>query len=111
MAGNTLSWSDEIYRIWEVGRDFPLNFESIAEMIHPDDQELNANRVQALLASGDQDEFEFRIVCPDGTVKNIFQRLEILRAPAGHPIKIFGIMQDITARKPSASNKQPRLPR
>ncbi|MCX6136026.1 MAG: PAS domain S-box protein, partial [Ignavibacteriales bacterium] len=102
IVDNSLSWSDEIYRIWGVGKDFLLNFENIAGMIHPDDRELNSKRIQEFLASQAKGEFEFRIICPDGTVKYIFQSIEVTRAPSGQPIRMFGIMQDITERKKAA---------
>jgi len=99
IAENSLSWSDEIYRIWGVGKDFLLNFDNIAGLIHPDDSEWNSKRVQEFLAFRDKGEFEFRIICPDGTVKYIYQSIEVTRAPSGQPIRMFGIMQDITERK------------
>ncbi len=99
VEGNSLTWSDEIYRIWGVGKDFPLTFDSIAGMIHPDDREMNLKAVLEFLASRDEGEFEFRIICPDGTIKYIYQSIEVTRGPDGQPIKVFGIMQDITKRR------------
>jgi PAS domain S-box-containing protein len=99
IAGNSLSWSDENYRIWGIGKDFLLTFDNIAGMIHPDDRESNSKKVQEFLAVLDKGEFEFRIICPDGTVKYIYQSIEVTRAPSGQPIRIFGIMQNITERK------------
>jgi PAS domain S-box-containing protein len=99
VAGNSLVWSEELYRTWGVGKDFALTFENIAGLIHPDDRELNGNMVQELLASRDAGEFEFRILCPDGTVKWIHQGIEVARDPSGQPMRMFGIMQDVTERK------------
>jgi PAS domain S-box-containing protein len=99
IAENSLDWSDEVYQIWGVGKDFDLTFENIARMIHPDDQELNSKMVREFLTQSDENGFEFRIICPDGTIKHIYQSIEVMRAPDGQPIKMFGIMQDITKRK------------
>lgn len=99
VVGNSLVWSDEIYRIWGVGKDFALTFENITGMIHPDDRELNRKKVQELLATRDAGEFEFRILCPDGMVKWIYQGIEVVRDPSGQPARIFGIVQDVTERK------------
>ncbi len=96
---NSLWWSDEVYRIWGVGKDFALTFESIDQMIHPDDRELNLKMIQEFLANSNNGEFEFRIICPDGTIKNIYQSIETSHAPSGQLLRMFGIMQDITDRK------------
>jgi len=99
IAGNSLSWSDETYCIWGVGKDFPLTFENIVAMIHPDDREFNSKMIQEFFATRDEGKYEFRIICPDGTAKCIYQSVEVTRAPSGQPIRMFGIMHDITERK------------
>jgi PAS domain S-box-containing protein len=98
VAQNSLSWSDEVYRIWGIGKDFALNFDSIAGMIHPDDRELNSTKVEECLCARKKGDYEFRILCPDGIIKYIYQSIEVTRAPSGQPIRMFGIMQDITER-------------
>ncbi|MCO5247309.1 MAG: PAS domain-containing protein, partial [Anaerolineae bacterium] len=99
VAGRRLEWSGELYRVFGVDRDFPLTYDAIAAMIHPDDRAVNDAHVHAALASGDKSEFEFRIVRPDGALRYIFQSIEITRDTAGIPVKLFGVMQDITERK------------
>ncbi len=92
----TLLWSDEVYRIFGVDRVFPLSYETIEAMIHPDDRDRNKRYVQELLAAGETIEFEFRIIRPDGGIRHIRQIAEITRDMAGQPTRVFGIMQDIT---------------
>jgi PAS domain S-box-containing protein len=99
IADNSLSWSDETYRIWGVSKNFPLTYDTIAGMIHPDDRELNSKKVQELLGTGDETEYEFRIICPDGAEKCIHQSVEVTRAPSGQAVRMFGIMHDVTERK------------
>jgi PAS domain S-box-containing protein len=99
IAQNSLVWSDEIYRIWGVDQDFPLSYETIAGMIHPQDRELNDRNLQDFLKTNNEGAFEFRIICPDGQVKHIYQSIEVTRDPNGQATRIFGIMQDITERK------------
>lgn len=100
MAQNTLDWSDEIYRIFGVDRNFELTYDNIEAMIHPDDREHNARYVQQLLTSEQNSvTFEFRIIRPDGEVRHINQITEIERDAQGSAERIFGVMQDITERK------------
>ena len=100
VKNQTLTWSDEIYRIFGVEKGtFALTYEGIAAMIHPDDRAKNQKKVNELLATANSGEFELRIVRPDGAIRHIYQSAEVARDHAGTVTRIFGIMQDITGRK------------
>ena len=99
IAADTMIWSEEIYHIFGVDRNFDLNFENIESRIHPDDQEQNRRVVQKFLSSGSEMENEFRIIRPDGQERFIYQKAEIERDSEGRPLTAFGIMQDISDRK------------
>ncbi|PKG31146.1 PAS domain-containing protein, partial [Methanoregula sp.] len=96
---NTLHWSDEVYRIFGVDRAFPVSFDGIRTLVHPDDKEKNEEKVRELLTITDFGELEIRIVRPDGEVRHIYQSAEVSRDKNGEAVQIFGIIQDITERK------------
>jgi PAS domain S-box-containing protein len=95
----TLTWSDEVYRIFGVGKDFALTYENIEAMIHPDDRKKNRIKVNEILTTADTVEYEFRIITPDGAIRHIYQNIEVSHDQAGNASRIFGIIQDVTARK------------
>lgn len=99
IQNQTLLWSDEVYRIFGVGRDFALTYENIEGMLHPEDRETNTRNVQALLTTAAEVEFEFRIIRPQGEIRYIVQTAQAERDEAGQPLRIFGIMQDVTERR------------
>ena len=99
VKGQTLTWSDEVYRIFGVGKEFELTYEGIKAMIHPDDREKNQELVNQLLTTSDFADIEFRMIRPDGAVRHIYQNAEVSRDEAGNVSRVFGIMQDITDRK------------
>jgi PAS domain S-box-containing protein len=99
VPANILRWSEEIYHIFGVPRDFDLNYDNIQSIIHPDDREWNNRLVENFLSSGSSIEYEFRIIRPGGEVRYILQKAEISRDDQGSPLTAFGIMQDITERK------------
>jgi PAS domain S-box-containing protein len=101
IPGEKLVWSDELYRLYGVDKDFQLTYENILTKIHPEDIEHNNREVQRLLAAGTSHSFEFRIARADGEVRAISQHIEVTRGPDGKPVRAFGIMQDITERKQS----------
>lgn len=92
-------WSDELYRIFGVEKDFPLTAASIATKIHPDDGALNSTKIQQVLATGDPVEYECRIIRPDGRIRYIEQRIVAECNLDGAPERLTGITQDITERK------------
>jgi PAS domain S-box-containing protein len=98
---DTLSWSDEMYRLFAVTREFELGYEGIEAMIHPDDREANTRAVGAMLSGADEVEYEFRLLRPDGEERHVLQRVEVERDDGGAPRRLFGIIQDITEIKHS----------
>jgi len=99
VKNQSLTWSDEIYRIFGVKETFELSYEAVAAMVHTDDREKSQEFVDRLLATADSAEIEFRIARPDGVVKYLYQIAHVQRDEAGNADRIFGVMQDITERK------------
>lgn len=99
LAANSLSWSDELFRIFGVTRDFELTYQNIEAMIHPEDRADNQRQVNAMLSDVAVVSIELRIFRPDHTMRWIQQTTETSRDASGQMTSIFGIMQDITDRK------------
>lgn len=99
VPGARLTWSEELYRIFGVDHTFPLTYDRIEAMLHPEDRALNAAKVQEALSAGDVVEYEFRIIRPGGALRWIRQGIEIERDPTGAPTRLFGVMHDITQRR------------
>ncbi len=73
--------------------------EEFYKVVHPDDREmLNA----ALARTIEQDvpyETEYRAVWPDGSVHYIIARAKLFRDKTGQPLRVNGLIWDITERK------------
>jgi PAS domain S-box-containing protein len=71
-ARGNLYWSEECYRILEFD---PLqglpDVDTVLQRIHPDDRDRVREEIQKALHEKGEHSVEFRIVCPDGTVKHI----------------------------------------
>ncbi len=102
---STLYWSDELYRIFGVPADFALTYASIEAMIHPDDRAMNNAAVQEVLKSGRPTDFRFRIVRPDGTIRQIEQHIVVEPAGDGTPGHLVGIMRDVTEQMRAESER------
>jgi PAS domain S-box-containing protein len=75
---------------------------AFATMIHPDDRDRVANEVREYGESGvDSFEQEYRLICPDGRMRWIYDRSVVERGEDGSPHHFQGIVFDITERKES----------
>ena len=100
IAGDSITWSDELYRIFGLERqDFASTFESFVERIHPEDREMVQRTIEDALKGGSSFEVQERIMRPDGEVRVLDSRGEILLDASGAPVRILGVCQDITERK------------
>jgi PAS domain S-box-containing protein len=93
------TWSEELYRITGCEGQKP-GFALMASLLHPDDRDhvLAAGRLAR--EKGEVFEVEYRIIRPDGEVRWLQDRAEmIIRDAEGVPQRMFGTVQDITARK------------
>ncbi|MCU0610721.1 MAG: PAS domain S-box protein [Candidatus Eisenbacteria bacterium] len=99
IPGERLVWSDELYRIWGVSKDFALTHQGIVSMIHPEDRDLNDSKLRELLQLGEGGMYAFRIIRPDGAVRHLAQSIELARDSSGKVIRAFGVMQDVTEQE------------
>lgn len=78
--------------------DFFQNPDLWREAVHPDDLHTLDSTFAALFAQGYATR-ESRIIRPDGTVIWVLDKSTLVRDEHGEPIRIDGIVSDITARK------------
>jgi len=68
------------------------------ELIYPEDKASVLDSLQTMFVSGFA-EIEYRIVRPDGELRWLYDRTHLVYDDAGLPLRIDGIVQDITERK------------
>jgi diguanylate cyclase (GGDEF)-like protein/PAS domain S-box-containing protein len=95
-----VSWSDEVFRIYglEPGSFVPT-FERFMEVVHPDDKDLVEGAIEDAFHGSKPYDLEHRIVRPDGEVRVVHRRAEVVRGEGGEPLKMIGTVHDITERK------------
>jgi PAS domain S-box-containing protein len=103
-GADRLTWSDETYRIFGLPpqeRIVTLTqwHEQWTELIHPDDQQIMVQAVAEALRGGPRYDVEYRVVRPDGEVRIVHSRGDVMRDGSGRPRRMFGTVQDITDRK------------
>jgi PAS domain S-box-containing protein len=96
-----ICWSDEAYRIFGYARQqFVPTFKSLIEAIHPEDREYVGGTIRGSLARRETSAVvEHRILRPDGEVRFVQARMEMVYQESGGLVSHFGTILDITERK------------
>ena len=100
MDANTLTWTDEVYRIWGRNReDFDLNYENFYQTIHPLDLEDFEDEQRASFAGIKEHDLVHRILLPDNSIRWVHELGRLVKDENGNPIAFEGTVQDITSQK------------
>ncbi len=97
LVAGELAWSDEVFRVFAVDPEvFGGTEEAFFELVAPDDrEELRGARERFLAGEGDLDA-RHRIVRPDGEIRWVHERAQLLRDATGEPRRMVGTVQDVT---------------
>lgn len=100
VADGHIRWSDETYRIFGLEpQSLHPSYEILLARIHPDDRARHNDYFQRMLASRPGEhmgEFTYRLLRPDGSVREVCVLVSIEYADDGKPARLFGAIQDIT---------------
>ncbi len=94
-----MEWSDEMYRIYGVDKEFDISLENRITLVHPNDRTLIKEKITEAKTKGKGSSFEYRAVLPDGTEKVILVKREMILNEEGKSVEAVGINQDITEHK------------
>jgi diguanylate cyclase (GGDEF)-like protein/PAS domain S-box-containing protein len=93
-------WSDETFRIYGFAPQvFVPTFDKLLEVVHPEDRQTLREHLEAALQEGKPCDFAHRIVRPDGEVRVVHRRAEVVRDESGEPMRMVGTIHDVTERK------------
>jgi len=95
LATNELSWSDEIYRIFEIEPSVKPSYKTFITSVHPDDRALVTSTYEHSVETRAPYEEVHRLLMPDGRVKHV--RVSGFTEFEGDvPLRSVGTVQDIT---------------
>jgi len=94
-----ITWSEQLYRIFQIDRDAQVTFELIGTRIHPEDLPAFQEHIERSRRDRSDVQLEFRLQMPDGAVKYVHVAAHI-RGDHGQP-EYIGAVQDVTERRAS----------
>jgi PAS domain S-box-containing protein len=93
-------WSEECYRVLSFDpQDGLPRFEQFFERIHPDDQPGFRELLQTAIHENAEWQADYRIVHPDGPVRDIHVVGHPVLSTSGHLVEFVGTVIDVTERK------------
>jgi PAS domain S-box-containing protein len=100
VATNEITWSEQLYRIYELEIGVPVTLEMIRTRVHPEDVSLieKMKMVDQESNGGNDFEWQYRLIMPDHSIKYIHAVAHATRDQDGQ-IEYIAVVQDVTARR------------
>lgn len=100
LINNELTWSDEIYRIFEMDPDeFDASYEAFLALVHPSDRE----EVDRMYTKSIKEEKTYHIIhrlqFPGGRIKYVEEQGEHYYDNEGSAVQTIGTVQDVTEKE------------
>jgi PAS domain S-box-containing protein len=99
IRSGALHWSDELRRIYGVPQGQTLGLRDFMERIHPEDRERVEATIRQAVDQLGSFAMEERILRPDGSVRRLETRGEVIRDEGGRAVAVIGSCQDVTERR------------
>ncbi len=101
--------TDKARELFGIDPDAVLTFDKFLEYLHPEERGRIREIVQQHIASGTEISTEYRVLCPDGSVRWMASRGRIYRGSHGEGDQLMGVSVDLTERKQMEEQLQARL--
>ncbi len=99
IATDKAYWSEETYRIFErAPQELAPSFSEYLSYIHPEDRDYYCDSIKKAV-NGSTFVIEYRIILNDGEERILHLKSEFILDNKNRPVRIKGIVQDITERK------------
>lgn len=96
---NELSWSQNMFNIYEVNSEDGINYEKFISLVHPDDRRHMEELIASSIKNKRFEDFYHRIITPAGNMKILHGRGELIFNKEGQVVKMVGTAQDVTIEK------------
>ena len=99
VRADKVTWSDELYRIYDLDpRRHVPSYGSFLATVHPDDREHTATVLRLAMENVSAFVYDHRITRPDGSVRMLHTRGEVVAGRDGRVGRLVGSCWDITDR-------------
>ena len=98
LATNEITWSEQLYRIFEFDPQVTVTLELIGTRVHPEDLTLLQDMIERASSAASDFQYEHRLLMPDHSVKYLHLIAHGTRNEDGE-VEYIGACQDVTQRR------------
>jgi PAS domain S-box-containing protein len=98
VSSGELFWSDEVFRIFQFDQATKPSLEALVQRTHPDDRAAVQRTIDRASSDGNDFEHEYRLLMPDGSVRNVHAVAHSVRNGFG-VVEFVGAVTDVTVIK------------
>ena len=98
VAKNEITWSEQLYRIFEFDPQVTVTLELIGTRVHPEDLTLLQDMIERASSAASDFQYEHRLLMPDHSVKYLHMIAHGTRNEDGE-LEYIGAVQDVTNRR------------
>src|SRR5712672_2857355 len=98
VATDEITWSEQLYRIFEFDQGVPITFELMGTRVHPEDLPMLYQLLDRSRRDGSDVEHEYRLQMPNRSVKHLHVVCHATRDQDGR-LEYIGAVQDVTERR------------
>ena len=98
VATDEITWSEELYRIYEFDPGDKITLEVIRTRVHPEDLSLYEKMVEQARNGSEDFEWQYRLLMPDQSIKYMHAVAQPTRNPIGQ-LEYIAAVRDVTARR------------
>src|SRR6185369_11787757 len=100
IATDEITWSDQLYRIYELDPGTTITLDVIRTRVHPEDLTLYEKMVEQARNGSEEFEWQYRLLMPDRSIKYLHAVAHLIRDGNGE-LDYIAAVQDVTARRSS----------
>jgi signal transduction histidine kinase len=100
VATDEITWSEQLYRIYEVETGVPVTLDAIRARVHPEDLTLLENMFEQAREGTNDLEWQYRLLMPDRSITYLHAVAHATRDQDGQ-LEYIAAVQDVTGRRMS----------
>jgi PAS domain S-box-containing protein len=98
VATDEVTWSEQLYRIYDLEIGMRVTLEEIRARVHPEDISLLKKMIDEARGGTRDFEWQYRLMMPDGSIKYLHAVVHAIRDEDGQ-LEYIAAVQDVTARR------------
>jgi PAS domain S-box-containing protein len=98
LATGEVTWSEQLYRIYELEIGVPVTLEAIRTQVHAEDVSLLENMMDQARGGANDFEWQYRLMMPDHSIKYLHAVAHATRDKDGQ-LEYIAAVKDVTARR------------